>query len=59
MVWLTVEKLPASISPDAQCAVYLALALPALAILAYASYRRPTMESRSRAAVAEPLPATA
>jgi hypothetical protein len=46
LVWLTVQKLPGFISPDAQCAVYLAWTLPALAVLAYASFRRPRAASR-------------
>jgi len=44
LVWLTVVKLPGSISPDAQCATYLAWALPALAALAYASFRAPLLK---------------
>jgi hypothetical protein len=46
LVWLTVVKLPDYISPDAQCAAYLAWTLPALAGLAYASFRKPRSASR-------------
>jgi hypothetical protein len=61
LVWLTVQKLPLYISPDAQCAAYLAWALPALAALAYATYRRPYATSRSAttATSATRAPATA
>jgi hypothetical protein len=41
LVWLTVVELPDHISPDAQCAAYLAWTLPAMAVLAYASFRTP------------------
>jgi glycosyl transferase family 87 len=41
LVWLTVQKLPLYLSPDAQCAAYLAWTLPALAALAYATFRSP------------------
>lgn len=47
LVWLTVQKLPLYISPDAQCAVYLSWTLPALAALAYATFRRPYAIRRS------------
>jgi hypothetical protein len=46
LVWLTVVKLPDYISPDGQCAAYLAWTLPALAVLAYASFRKPRPASR-------------
>jgi hypothetical protein len=46
LVWLTVVKLPDYISPDAQCAAYLAWALPALAMLGYACFRRPRSVGR-------------
>jgi hypothetical protein len=61
LVWLTVVKLPDSISPDAQCAAYLAWTLPALAALAYATYRAPyaTRRSASTATSATRAPATA
>jgi hypothetical protein len=47
LVWLTVVELPQRVSPDAQCAVYLAWALPALALMADAVYRGPYAISRS------------
>jgi hypothetical protein len=67
LVYLTVVKLPQYISPDAQCAAYLAWALPALAVLAYASFRGPrpaagryaTSRSATTAANATNAPATA
>jgi hypothetical protein len=59
LVWLVVVKLPMTISPDAQCAAYLTMAVPAMAVLAYASYRRPQQHSKSLAAGATPLGATA
>jgi hypothetical protein len=61
LVWLTVVKLPDYISPDAQCAAYLVWALPALAALAYATYRKPyaTRRSASTATSATSTPATA
>jgi hypothetical protein len=60
LVWLTVHELPSHVSPDAQCAAYLAWALPALAALAYATYRRPYATSRSvTTATSTTAPATA
>jgi hypothetical protein len=67
LVWLTVVKLPDYISPDAQCAAYLAWTLPALAVLTYASFRKPrsaeagyaTSRSASTATSATKAPATA
>jgi hypothetical protein len=61
LVWLTVVKLPDHISPDAQCAAYLVWALPALAALAYATYRKPhaIRRSASTATSATSTPATA
>jgi hypothetical protein len=61
LVWLTVVKAEHQISTDAQCAIYLAWALPALAALAYATYRRPyaTRRSASTATSATRAPATA
>jgi hypothetical protein len=50
LVWFILVKLPSAISPDAQCAVYLAFALPTLAVLAYATYRRPGTQSTPRLA---------
>jgi hypothetical protein len=46
LVWLTVVKLPNDISPDAQCAAYLAWTLPALAALAFESFRTPRSAGR-------------
>jgi hypothetical protein len=46
LVWFTVQKLPDYISPDAQCAAYLAWTLPALAVLTYASFRKPRAAER-------------
>jgi hypothetical protein len=46
LVWLSVVKLPHYISPDAQCAAYLAWTLPAMAVLAYASFRTPRSAGR-------------
>ena len=57
LVWLTVQKLPGSISPDAQCAAYLAWALPALALLARAAY--PSRRSARTPASARTAPAAA
>lgn len=54
VVWLTVVKLPLSISPDAQCVAYLAWALPSLALLGYAVFRAPR---RARASVSRELTA--
>ena len=61
LVWLTVQKLPLYISPDAQCAVYLAWTIPALAALAYATFRRPyaIRRSASTATSASRAPAAA
>jgi len=61
LVWLTVQKLPLYISPDAQCAVYLAWTLPALAALACATFRRPypIRRSASTATSATRAPAAA
>jgi hypothetical protein len=61
LVWLTVVKLPEYISPDAQCAAYLAWTLPALAALTYATYRRTyaIRRSASTAASATRAPAAA
>jgi len=42
--WLVLVRLPLMIKPDAQCAAYLAVALPALAALAWATYRHPRSE---------------
>jgi hypothetical protein len=42
--WLVLVRLPLTITPDAQCAAYLAVALPALAALAWATYRYPRSE---------------
>jgi hypothetical protein len=47
LVWLTVVELPKHVTPDAQCALYLAWALPALAALAFATYRGPYAIRRS------------
>jgi hypothetical protein len=46
LVWLTVVKLPHYISPDAQCASYLAWTGPALAMLAYACFGTPRSAGR-------------
>jgi hypothetical protein len=67
LVWLTVVKLPHYISPDAQCASYLAWTVPAMAMLAYASFRTPrsaaggyaTSRSATTATNATSAPATA
>jgi glycosyl transferase family 87 len=61
LVWLTVVKLPEYISPDAQWAAYMAWTLPALATMAYATFRRPyaTRRSATTAASATRAPATA
>jgi hypothetical protein len=59
LVWLTVVKLLEYISPDAQCAAHLAWALPALAALAYATFRRPRTAGRrtsTRARLVGPIP---
>jgi hypothetical protein len=52
-IWATFQTLPPRISPDAQCAVYLAWALPALAALAWATFRLPSPLARG-AALGEP-----
>ena len=57
LVWLTVVKLPSSLSPDAQCIAYLGWALPALGLLAYAVY--PTRRSVRTPARATTTPAAA
>jgi Glycosyltransferase family 87 len=57
LVWLVLVKLPLTLTPDAQCAAYLAVALPALAALTYATYRRPRAEATVPAAVAVPAAA--
>jgi hypothetical protein len=41
LVWWTVVQLPHTISPDAQCLIYLTWAVPALATMAGAVYRWP------------------
>jgi hypothetical protein len=38
-VWATFEKAPGLLSPDAQCVLYLAWALPALAVLSVVAFR--------------------
>jgi hypothetical protein len=60
-VWLTVVELNYRISPDAQCAAYLAWTLPALAALAYATFRSPyaIRRSASTATSATSAPAAA
>jgi hypothetical protein len=57
LVWLTVVKLSTTLSPDAQCIAYLAWALPALGLLAYAVY--PTRRSVRTPASATTTPAAA
>jgi glycosyl transferase family 87 len=57
LVWLTVVKLPDHISPDAQCAAYLAWALPALALLTYATLVAPTARRRASIGLSPPVPA--
>jgi len=59
LVWLTVVRLAYTISPDAQCAVYLAWALPALAALTYATYRSPYATRRSASTATSATRATA
>ena len=61
LVWLTVVELNYRISPDAQCAAYLAWTLPALAALAYATFRSPyaIRRSASTATSATSAPAAA
>jgi glycosyl transferase family 87 len=39
LVWFTVQKLSLWVSPDVQCAVYLAWAVPTLVILGHATFR--------------------
>jgi uncharacterized membrane protein (UPF0136 family) len=51
LVWLTAEKLPQTVSADAQSLVYLAWALPALALLTWVAFRRPAEAHARRAAV--------
>jgi hypothetical protein len=46
-VWFTMGEMRSWVTPDAQCAIYLAWTLPALAVLAYATFRRPYAISRS------------
>lgn len=46
-VWLTMGGVRHWVTPDVQCAIYLAWALPTLAVLAYATFRRPYAISRS------------
>jgi hypothetical protein len=57
LLWLVMVKLPLTLTPDAQCAAYLAIALPALAALTYATYRRPRAEATAPTAVAVPAAA--
>lgn len=59
VVWLVTVKLPLVITPDAQYAAYMAFALPALAALGWATYRRPSVESVARTGAGRPLAATA
>jgi hypothetical protein len=58
-VWFTVVKLPEWATPDAQCAAYLAWALPALAVLGYASFRKAQPAGRPSRSGAAALPAAA
>jgi uncharacterized membrane protein (UPF0136 family) len=46
-VWLTIGQMRSWVTPDVQCAIYLAWTLPVLALLAYAIFRRPYAVSRS------------
>ena len=39
VIWLTFQRLPLVLSPDAQCVAYLAWALPALAVLTRVTFR--------------------
>jgi hypothetical protein len=59
MVWLTIEKLPDWLTPDAQCAAYLAWALPTVGVLAYAAFRRSRPAARASRTGAPALPAAA
>jgi hypothetical protein len=47
IVWLTIGEMRSWVTPDVQCAIYLAWTLPTLAALAYATFRRPYAISRS------------
>jgi hypothetical protein len=47
VVWLTVGVTRDWVTPDVQCAIYLAWTLPVLAVLAYATFRRPYATKRS------------
>ena len=46
-VWLSIGEVPNWVTPDVQSAIYLAWTLPTLAVLAYATFRRPYAISRS------------
>lgn len=61
VVWLTVGVTRDWVTPDVQCAIYLAWTLPVLAVLAYATFRRPyaTKRSARTATSATSAPATA
>ncbi len=50
LVWLSCVKLPALISPDLQCLVYLAWSLPALAVLGTTVFRAPAPSRAPRSA---------
>jgi hypothetical protein len=55
LLWVLFVKLPLALSPDAQCAAYLAFALPALAALTWAAYRRPTADRHAHSVLAAPV----
>jgi hypothetical protein len=57
LVWLTIQELPTMISPDAQCAAYLAWALPALGLLGYACYPSARSARRTASTSTAPVPA--
>jgi hypothetical protein len=47
-VWIVFQQIPAHANPDMQAAAFLLVALPALAVLAFAIFRAPTPSLRAR-----------
>ncbi len=54
LVWLSFEKLPQLVGPDAQSALYLAWAVPAVLALAWAAFRLPVPVRHPRAVAPRP-----
>jgi hypothetical protein len=59
IVWFSIGSLRSWITPDAQCAAYLAWTLPTLGVLAYTLFRAPRRVARPSTSGASTVPATA